>query len=364
MTMISDHIRVLPLHEKHAKAGAKFGTFGDWEVPLYYTSILEEHEAVRHRAGLFDISHMGGFWLEGPAAAHFLDELLPRKVSPIECGRAVYSPLLNEQGGFIDDIVFYRFEQDRFYVIVNASNTDKDYEWIKSRLINGVELSNESGKKGLLSLQGPVSAAILRKAVGEDFGDLKYYRFRPWNDGMIAKTGYTGEDGFEILLDVEDLPKIWDDLLSAGKTEGLVPTGFGARDTLRFEAAMLLYGHDMDDHVTPLEAGVDWAVDLTKPCFVGREALLKQKQNGVPRKFVGLEMIERGIPRQGCEIQKDGKSVGLVTSGSFSPTFKKSLGLGYVVSELAVLDTEVDVMIRQSPVKARIARLPFYKRKR
>ncbi|MFA6600659.1 MAG: glycine cleavage system aminomethyltransferase GcvT [Candidatus Omnitrophota bacterium] len=362
--MISDHTRVLPLHEKHAKLQAKFGAFGEWEVPLYYTSILEEHEAVRSRAGLFDISHMGGFWIEGPGAVSFLEELLPRRVAPVEPGRAVYSPLLNEHGGFVDDIVFYRFSQERFYLIVNASNVRKDAEWITSRLTGGVGFSNETGKKGLLSLQGPASPRILGRVCGKDFLELKYYRFKPFNDGMIAKTGYTGEEGFEILVDVEDLPKIWDDLFDAGKSEGLTAAGFGARDTLRFEAGMLLYGHDMDDRTTPLEAGVGWAVDLSKGSFVGREALLRQNRDGVPRRFVGLEMIERGIPRQGCEILKNGVPAGQVTSGSFSPTFRKNLGLGYVADEWSAPGTEVEIMIRQNPVKARVAPLPFYRRKK
>jgi aminomethyltransferase len=306
MGMISDRVRQLPLHQTHLKHGAKFGVFGDWEVPLYYTSILEEHETVRRRAGLFDISHMGGFWFTGDSAAAFLNEILPRRVVDMEPGRALYCPLLNENGGFVDDVVLYRFSVDRFYLIVNAGNTAKDLEWITSRLATGVECRNASGTVGLLALQGPLSEIILSKALDCGLSDLKYYRFKPWGNGMIARTGYTGEDGFEILADVAELSAIWTSIMEAGRQAGIAPAGFGARDTLRLEAGMPLYGHDMNDAVTPLDAGLDWAVDLTKDFFVGKRALLRQQKEGIRQKLVGFEMLERGIPRQDYEIRKSG----------------------------------------------------------
>jgi aminomethyltransferase len=307
---------------------------------------------------------MGGFWVEGERAAGFLDELLPRRVNEVETGRAVYSPLLNERGGFIDDIVFYRFARDRFYLIVNASNIEKDFCWITSKAPADVLITSESGKKGLLSLQGPKSGEVIERVYGRSFRELRYYRFKPYNDGMIAKTGYTGEEGFEILVDLEDLPQTWDQLLDAGSSLGVVPAGFGARDTLRFEASMLLYGHDMDDEITPLEAGVRWAVDLTKSVFIGRESLLRQDREGVRRHLVGFEVVGRGIPRQGYGIHARGREIGHVTSGSFSPTLKKNLGMGYVASDFSLPGTEVDILIRQQPVKAKIVPMPFYQRKK
>ncbi len=343
------------------------GAFGQWEVPLYYSTILEEHDKVRHLAGLFDISHMGVFWFSGKGAVAFLDHLLPRSVPKMSLGQAIYNPLLNEQGGFVDDIILYRFEAERFCMIVNADNVAKDYAWIHSKLPADVHMVNTSDEKGLLALQGPMSAAILDEAFpvpGENFGALKNYHFKSWRTGMVTRTGYTGEDGFEILVSLKELEEVWDTLLRVGKPKGLTCIGFGARDTLRFEAAMLLYGHDMNDQISPLEAGVSWAVDLTKPSFIGREALIRQKEKGLEKRWVGLEMLERGIPRQGYEIMSHGKKVGVVTSGSFSPTFKKNLALGYVSTALAGPGTELEILIRDKQVKAKVVSLPFYRRKK
>ncbi len=368
-TASSHQIRYLPLHQRHVERGAKLGQFGDWEVPLYYTSILEEHDAVRNRAGLFDISHMGEFFIRGSAALAFLEQVLPRPISSMTLGKALYMPLLNNHGGFIDDIILYRLEPDFFLMIVNAGNVDKDFEWLQSckkRLDpqNTFELTNQTDEKGLLALQGPKSEAIVRAAFGAEFASLGYYYAKPWKKGLIARTGYTGEDGFEIMVDQKHLNELWNLLFKFGTAEGLVPAGFGARDTLRLEAAMPLYGHDMDDQITPLEAGIGWAVDLNKPGFIGREPLVKQKAEGVQKKLVGFEMIDRGIPRQGFEIKKGEKSLGVVTSGSFSPTLQKNIGLGYVVASEAAAGNEIEILIRDKAVKARIIKLPFYKRKK
>lgn len=364
-TVASSDIRRLPLHELHAQKSAKFGHFGDWEVPLYYTTILEEHDAVRNRAGLFDISHMGKFYLEGSGVVSFLDGLLPRPIAAMQHGQALYMPLLNDKGGFVDDIIVYRISDTRFFIIVNAANIAKDFDWIKKHKSADVVFQDLSPKQGLLALQGPAAPQILEKAYpGEGFADLKYYGFKEWQGGLVARTGYTGEDGYEIMADLKRLPEIWNALFAAGKDLGLVPIGFGARDTLRLEAGMLLYGHDMNDEISPLEAGVSWALDLTKKSFTGREPLMSQQQKGITKKIVGFEMVDRGIPRQDYDILKDGKAVGKVTSGSFSPTLKKNIGLGYVPVELASSGTEIEIQIRDKALKAKVVKLPFYKRKR
>jgi aminomethyltransferase len=364
-TMASSHIRQLPLHELHVKKSAKLGHFGDWEVPLYFTTILEEHDAVRTKAGLFDISHMGKFYFEGPGVVNYLDRMLPRPISPMTNGQALYMPLLNEKGGFVDDIIVYRIAPARFFIIVNAGNVAKDYDWMNRKKPQDVTFHDLSSKQGLIALQGPAAPKILEKAFpGQGFADLKYYGFKEWQGGMVARTGYTGEDGYEIMADLKRLPEIWTKLLEAGKEDGIAPIGFGARDTLRLEAGMLLYGHDMNDGVSPLEAGVSWALDLNKGEFTGRDALLTQKQKGIAKKIIGFEMLDRGIPRQDYDILKNGKPVGKVTSGSFSPTLKKNIGLGYVPVELAIPDTEIEIQVRDKALKAKVVKLPFYKRKR
>ena len=366
MTMSSSlNIRKLPLHDRHAALGGKFGNFGDWEVPLYFAGILEEHDAVRSRAGLFDISHMGKFYFEGAGTAAFLNSFLPRNIQTMESGKALYMPLLNDQGGFVDDIIVYKVNDARFIIIVNASNTDKDDAWIRSRTPQGVEFTNASAEKGLIAIQGPLSVKLLEKVLGtSEFSSLGYYRFKEWKDGMIARTGYTGEDGFEIMAGFDILGKLWDGLLAAGKDQGVMPIGFGARDTLRLEAGMPLYGHDMDDKISPIEAGLDWAIDWTKEKFTARDILLKQKQQGAAKKLVGFEMVERGIPRQDYNIQKNGKNTGVVTSGTFSPTLKKNIGMGYVEIENSKPGTEIEIVVRDKAIKANVVKLPFYKRSR
>lgn len=369
MNTVPSQIRRLPLHEKHISGGAKFGQFGDWEVPLYYTSILEEHEAVRERAGLFDISHMGEFFISGIGAETFLERILPRTIRTMPEGKALYMPLLNERGGIIDDIILYRFGREAFLMIVNAANIEKDFRWLGScenQLANAIntpfKLENQSDERGLLALQGPASAMMIERAFGIKSSGLGYYHFQPWKSGMIARTGYTGEDGFEIMVDLKDLPEAWDQVFEAGADLGLVSVGFGARDTLRLEAAMLLYGHDMDDEISPLEAGIRWAVELDKPSFIGKEKLLTQLKEGIKRKLVGFEMLDRGIPRQGFLIEKEGHLIGHVTSGSFAPSLQKNIGLGYVAIEEANLGNEIDILIREKLVKAKVVKLPFYKR--
>lgn len=355
----------LPLHNEHAAKGARFGAFGQWEVPLYYTSILEEHQAVRSSAGIFDISHMGEFFFSGPDAAQILNRLLPRDITGMFDGQALYMPLLNEKGGFVDDIIVYRLGNERFLIIVNASNVDKDQAWFEEHIGPNVHFENLTDQFGLLALQGPKSSAIMAKTFGTDqFGKLQYYTCTSFDGGVVARTGYTGEDGFEIMVPKADLTDLWRKLFEAGKDFNLVPAGFGARDTLRLEAGMPLYGHDMDDTITPLEAGIGWTLDWSKAAFPAREVLWRQKEAGVSKKLVGFEMIDRGIPRQGHQIALNGKNVGEVTSGSFSPTLGKNIGMGYVPIEAAQAEREIEVVIRDKALKAKIVKLPFYKRKK
>lgn len=359
-------LKRLPLHERHVRAGAHLGAFGDWEVPLYFTSILEEHESVRSRAGLFDISHMGEFMLRGDGARTFLDELLPRKMSRLQNGKALYAPLLNEKGGVVDDLIVYQLGAEEFLIIVNAADIEKDYKWIRRRLTRGVELEDVSEAKCLFALQGPLSEKIIQTVFGSDSGKLLYYRFlfsqSKWGEVLISRTGYTGEDGFEIMADFAKAEPIWKALFEAGKGARLEPVGFGARDTLRLEAGMLLYGQDMDDSTSAVEAGLEWAVDFDKPSFVGRERNSREKNQGAARRLAGFEMMDRGIPRHGFAIRKQGRELGQVTSGSFAPTLQKNIGLGYMPAEESQIGNEIEIVIRAQALRARITRLPFYKR--
>lgn len=355
--------RKLPLHEEHLLKGARMGDFGGWLVPLFYTSIMEEHAAVRTKAGLFDISHMGELWVEGPGALTFLEKNLPRRIAPVQLNQAIYMPLVNDQGGMVDDIIVYRRGENRFLIIVNASNIKKDFRWFTERVPSGVVFKDLSDELGLLALQGPLSAKILCECFGVFYKDLKRFYCRDFEGGMIARTGYTGEDGYEIMIPKGKLKAIWDVLFRAGASHGLLPAGFGARDTLRLEAAMPLYGHELNDEITPLEADLEWAMDLTKESFPGLAVLQKQKQKGILRKRIGFEMIERGIPRTGFAIRKNGTTIGSVTSGSFIPTTGKNIGMGYVTIENTEVGNTIEIMVRDKPVKATIVSLPFYRRK-
>lgn len=359
-------LKRLAIHPIHAEAGAHFGHFGDWEVPLYFTSILEEHETVRAQAGLFDISHMGEFFIRGKDSKRFLDFLFPRKMTRLENGKALYSPLPNDQGGIVDDVIIYQLDPENFLLIVNASNIQKDFDWIQRHLPATVELENASDEKSLFALQGPQSILIMESLFHCDFRSLGYYRFlkknTDWGELFISRTGYTGEDGFEIMAEVSEASNLWSTLMKTGNQWGLRPIGFGARDTLRLEASMPLYGQDMDDSTSIIEAGLEWAIDLDKDHFIGRERNAREKKEGPRRKLVGFEMLDRGIPRHGFEIEKDGKSLGQVTSGSFAPTLKKNIGMGYVVTDHSQIGNEIEIVIRGQRVRARITKMPFYKR--
>lgn len=351
-----------PLYECHQEAGARLVDFAGWEMPVQYQGVIEEHRSVRTGAGLFDVSHMGEIRVRGPQAESFLQGITPNDVSKLAPGRAHYSGLLTPDGTYVDDLLIYRLGAEEFLVVVNASNAERDFEWIASRAGDGVEVVNESDRWALIALQGPKAVEILRPLTDPAAMDLKYYGFLQGEvDGrpaLISRTGYTGEDGFELYLSPEDAPAVWRRLIEAGA----VPAGLGARDTLRLEAAMALYGHEIDESTTPFEAGLAWVVKLGKGGFEGREALAAQQAAGLRRKLVGFEVEGRGIARQGHEVKAGGKTVGAVTSGTWSPSFEKAIGMAYVPTELAAPGTPLEIDVRGRALPARVVELPFYRR--
>jgi aminomethyltransferase len=353
-----------PLYDCHAQAGAKLVEFAGWEMPVQYAGVIEEHRAVRTAAGLFDVSHMGEVRVRGAGAEALLQRLTPNDVSKLVPGRAHYSGLLTERGTYVDDLLIYRLGAEDFLVVVNASNAERDFEWIASRSGAQAEVVDESDRWALLALQGPKAVEILPPLASPAVSDLKYYGFAQGTvDGvpaLISRTGYTGEDGFELYLDPADAPRVWQRLLAAGAQ----PAGLGARDTLRLEAAMALYGHEIDETTTPFEAGLGWVVKLDKGDFLGRDALREQKAQGVPRKLIGFEVEGRGIARQGHRVVSEDREVGSVTSGTWSPTFEKALGMAYVPPEMAAPGTPLILDVRGKPLPAKVVELPFYRRPR
>jgi aminomethyltransferase len=357
-----------PLYECHLEAGARMVGFAGWEMPVQYSGVLEEHRAVRNAAGLFDVSHMGEISVRGPSAEAFLQHLTPNDVSKLAPGRAHYSGLLTERGTYLDDLLIYRLDVQEFLVVVNAANTGSDFEWIESHAAEAedVRVENVSDRYALLALQGPRALEILTPLVAGDLSGVRYYGFERSEvagaTALVSRTGYTGEDGFELYVAPEDAPRIWNRLLEQGSDVGLIPAGLGARDTLRLEAGMALYGHEIDDTTTPWEAGLGWVVKLDKGDFIGRRALAEQKEAGVARKLVGFEVKGRGIAREGHPVHIGDETVGRVTSGTFSPTFEKALGMAYVPVAVAEPGTGIEIEVRSRRLAAEVVRLPFYKR--
>ncbi len=357
--------RQTPLYDAHRKLGARMVDFAGWQMPVQYSSVVAEHEAVRAAAGLFDVSHMGEVEFIGRKALESANPLLSNDLSRCADGQAVYSGLLNERGGFIDDVVAYRFSPERILICVNASNREKDFRWM-SEHASGVKPLNRSDDYAQLALQGPKAATILQRLTATDLSSLRTYRFTEGEVAsvscIVSRTGYTGEDGFELYCAPEDAERLWFALLEEGKAEGLLPAGLGARDSLRTEMKFALYGNDIDEQHTPLEAGLGWIVKLDKGDFIGRAALERQKSQGVPRKLVGFELTEAGVPRHGYRIVKDKKQVGEVTSGTLGPSVKKPIGMGYVPPELALEGSTFAVEIRGRLAGARVVKTPFWKR--
>jgi aminomethyltransferase len=356
-----------PLYDSHVKAGGRIVEFAGWEMPVQYIGILDEHEAVRTRAGLFDVSHMGEVVFRGPRAAEALGRLFTNDLSKLADGQAQYGCLCRPSGGIVDDVIVYRRGAEDWLVCVNAGNRQKDFEWLRAGEGPGCAVRNESDDWAQIAIQGPKAAGIVQRLSKDDLLGVKTFHFRPAEVAGVsciaARTGYTGEDGFELFCLPDKAARLWDALITGGAADGLIPAGLGARDSLRLESAYRLYGSDMDDETTPLEAGLAWVVKLDKGDFIGRDALLAQKAAGLPKKLVGFTLTERGIPRHGYPVLRDGKVVGVVTSGTQSPTLKIPVGLAYVPVELAVEGATFAVEIRGRAVAAKAVKTPFYSRK-
>ena len=361
-------LKQTPLNALHRQLGARMVEFGGWDMPVQYAGgILEEHRAVREAAGLFDVSHMGEFEIRGPDAAAFLSHVVTNDPAPLQTGQAQYTVMCYPHGGAVDDLIIFKLGEDDFLAVVNASNTEKDFEWMQGQTEGfNVSLVDRSLDYGLIALQGPRAVEILRPLTPIDLDAMPNYSVRRGPvagvESILSRTGYTGEDGIEIMVAWDATPQVWQALLDAGAPLGLKPAGLGARDTLRLEAAMPLYGHELDANTNPLECGLNRFVVLDKPEFIGRDVLATVKTNGPSKRLVGLEMLGRGIPRQGYTILKDGQTIGAVTSGTQSPTLGKAIGMAYVEPDYNKVGTEVDVLIRGAAVAARIVKRPFYKR--
>ncbi len=357
------------LNQIHHNLKAKLVEFGGWEMPVEFSGLSQEHVNVRTRAGIFDVSHMGEIFVFGPDATRFLQKVFSIDPAKIKLGQIRYSGLMTDQGTFVDDLLCHRFSDNSYFMCVNASNSDKDYAWMKERSAGfNCTVEDRSPQYSQIALQGPFSESILRPYTNVDLTKIKYYWFTEGEvmgeKAILSRTGYTGEDGFEIYVRWDAGPAVFERLLEDNIGCGLLPTGLGARDTLRLEAKMALYGHEIDDTTTPLEADLEWIVSWDKGPFDGRDIIAAQKQRGLTRKLVGFEMIDRGIARQGYPIVKDGQQVGAVTSGTHSPWFKKAIGLGYVPIGMSPVGTEIEIAIREKPCKAKIVETPFYSRKK
>ena len=354
------------LTNMHIELGGKMVPFAGYSMPVQYSGIIDEHLTVRESVGVFDVSHMGEFILKGEGALDLIQRITSNDASKLVDGKVQYSCLPNDNGGIIDDLLVYRIDEKTYMLVVNASNIEKDWNWILSQNTENIELHNISDDTTLLAVQGPGAADVLQKLTQMNMGDMNYYTFEKgifagFENVLVSATGYTGAGGFEIYVENQHAEKIWNAIFEAGEEFGIKPIGLGARDTLRLEMGFCLYGNDIDDSTSPMEAGLGWITKFTKD-FVNSEALLAQKNNGVKKKLVGFEMIERGVPRHNYDISdSDGNVIGRVTSGTMSPSLKISIGMGYVQSGFSTPDTEIFINIRNKPIKAKVVKLPFYK---
>lgn len=359
-------LRATPLNAVHRSLGARMVDFGGWDMPVQYGGIIEEHNAVRNAVGLFDVSHMGEIEIRGPQAARLADYVTTNNVAKLKIGQAHYSGLLYPTGGFVDDILVHKVAEDQFFLCVNASNQEKDYEHIQAHNRFDAEVEFAGEKYAQLAIQGPKARATLQKLTAVDLAGIRYYWFKDGEvagaPARIAHTGYTGEEGFEIYVAPGEAVRIWNEVMNAGAEFGIKPCGLGARNTLRLEAKMALYGHEIDASISPLEADLGWIVKLDKSDFVGRDALMRTAEAGLKRKLVGFEMRGRGIAREGYEVWLNGAPAGWVTSGSPSPTLGKNIGLCYLPLEQARPGTSIQIIIRNQPVDAVTVETPFYKR--
>ena len=371
MTAPAPPLKRTPLNAVHRSSGAKMVDFGGWDMPVEYSGVLQEHKAVREGVGLFDVSHMGEILISGPQALELTQFVTTNDASKLKIGQAQYSAMLYGHGGFVDDILVHRVDDHVFFLCVNASNQDKDFDHIlgaaRERRFDAM-VEDAGPRLAQIAIQGPLATEVLRKLTSSDLSAVKRYHF---TDGQvsgaqarIARTGYTGEDGWEIYVEPKEAERLWREILEAGRDEGIIPCGLGARNTLRMEAAMPLYGHEIHASLTPWEAGLDWIVKLDKGDFLGRDALVKQKEKGITRKLIGLEVKGRGIARDGYEVFVDGVAAGWVTSGGPAPALNKNIGMCYLPVHEAIPGRPIEVMVRGRAVEAVTVPIPFYKRAR
>jgi aminomethyltransferase len=356
------------LFNRYKDYGGKTIDFGGWDLPVQFSSIKAEHEAVRTKAGLFDVSHMGEILVTGDGALSYLQKMMTNDVSKLKVGQAQYTAMCYEDGGTIDDLLIYKRDEGNYLLVVNASNLEKDLEWMNKHKTSDVKIEDKSDAYALLALQGPLAEKTLQKLTSVPLKEIKFFRFQEnvqicGQNVLISRTGYTGEDGFELYASPESIVVLWEAILMAGESDGVVPAGLGARDTLRFESGLPLYGQELSQDISPLEAGLGFVVKLNKEeDFIGKQALAQQKENGVPRKLVGLEMIDKGIPRTGYKVFLNDEEIGEVTTGTQSPTLNKNIGFALLNIENATIGTEVIVQVRKRMLKAVIIATPFYKR--
>lgn len=365
--MISKTMKQVPLQHVHEALGAKMVPFAGFNMPVQYEGVNIEHETVRNGVGVFDVSHMGEFLLTGEKALDLIQKVSSNDASVIKIGKAQYACLPNDKGGIVDDLIIYRIKEDQYLLVVNASNIDKDWDWISKHNDMGVDMRNLSDDYALLAIQGPKSIEAMQSLTSANLSEIPFYSFEVADfagidNVIISATGYTGSGGFEIYCKNDEVEQIWNKVFEAGKSFGIKPIGLAARDTLRLEMGFCLYGNDIDDTTSPLEAGLGWVTKFTKD-FINSDNLKKQKEEGVKRKLVGFELLEKGIPRHDYEIvDKNGNTIGKVTSGTMAPSLGKGIGLGYVTMEHSKVDSEIYIRIRKNDVPAKVVKTPFYKK--
>lgn len=356
------------LSHKHTALGAKMVPFAGYNMPVQYEGVNAEHQTVREGVGVFDVSHMGEFLISGTGALKLIQKVTTNDASVLTIGRAQYSCMPNGKGGIVDDLIIYKIKEEEYLLVVNASNIDKDWDWISSHNSFDATMRNLSDDYSLLAIQGPKAMDAMQSLTSVDLSAIKYYHFEVADFAgidhvIISATGYTGSGGFEIYCKNSEVEQVWDKVFNAGADFGIKPIGLAARDTLRLEMGFCLYGNDIDDSTSPLEAGLGWITKLAKDDFIDKDFLANQKEEGIINKLVAFEMIDRGIPRHDYPIQDaNGKVIGRVTSGTMSPSMKKAIGLGYVTIENVAVDTEIFIEVRNKGVKAKVVKLPFYKK--
>ncbi|SDH98899.1 aminomethyltransferase [Alteribacillus persepolensis] len=360
-----------PLFPVYEKYGAKVIDFGGWEMPVQFSGIMEEHNAVRQQAGLFDVSHMGEVIVKGRDATQYLNYLVTNDISSLRVHQAQYTAMCYPDGGTVDDLVIYRLEEEAYLLVLNAANIEKDVDWIKKNAKGEVDIENVSDETALIAIQGPNAESILQALTDTDLSSIRFFHFLPQaaisdiGHVLVSRTGYTGEDGFELYVKADKAADLWEKILQAGEGKGLVPCGLGARDTLRLEACLLLYGQDLSPDISPVEAGIGFVVKTNKDNdFIGKDSLTQQKDQGAAKKLAGIEVTGKGIPRQGYQVfSEDEKEIGYITSGTHSPTFKKGIGLALIEADYAKPGTVLKVKVRKKFVETVVVKKPFYKRK-